>query len=531
MISTIATTAEDTATVRQGLDLWTLGMYASRNPDGSGPQLNRQDQVFSSYHASIPLREAGGTMNFMNINTDFDMTDLSCADVQYICTELDRNPVQRFEYTARPDRSVLVDCFSVENCRGMLSLHLFKKKSEKKREKNQRKEEKKSSRNCDQKIICSTVIFFHLKTVVLESHFDEFKMFVVDISSGLLITGLEWSYEAEKISGNKPDAATMNIDIFSQAGSSTVRGQRLWRIGVFGAKNEAGIGERLGYKRQVLTKDIASTRMTPGYSMNFDQVSTKFDFTQLGCDSEYQYFCIEFAKGFQAEPDFAVSYDQGGDAIIDCKPYECQRRKYLIPVFLKIKSTVIKTWFQLFSPYERESYFSYNTNTSFLVVRLINITFFITILFSAVKVSDVSATLFSNGGLTEGSRFNRIMFELAAQTERDSGAAAGQNLWELSVYGSQSVSCQGPRSSPQSYYTMSRRQADTPVSGEGLDINFGAVDINFDMTGHTCNDVMYICAELKKGSRPTPDFEFVPVPDRSVLTDSMPVQCEGLCLK
>ncbi len=148
-------------------------------------------------------------------------------------------------------------------------------------------------------------------------------------------------------------------------------------------------------------------------------------------------------------------------------------------------------------------------------------------LFAAVKVNDVSTTLFSTGGVTEASRFNRIMFDLNAATTSDSGSADGYGLWDLTVYGSGSIRGQGPRYNPQTYYTLSRRQQDMAARGKGDSINFGAVDINYDMSGLTCNDVRYICADLRKGNKPNPEYELVPVPDPSVMTSCMEVPCEG----
>lgn len=145
-----------------------------------------------------------------------------------------------------------------------------------------------------------------------------------------MITDLDWTLDPRKVDSNQPNTAVMDIDVFSEEGASRVTGDRLWRVGVFGSKSPVGAGQRLGYKRQIFDRETAGTDMTPGYSMNFQEVTTSFDFSQLGCDSEWRYFCIEFAKGFQADPDFDVSYINGGTAIVDCKPYECQRRKWFL---------------------------------------------------------------------------------------------------------------------------------------------------------------------------------------------------------
>ena len=77
--------------------------------------------------------------------------------------------------------------------------------------------------------------------------------------------------------------------------------------------------------------------------------------------------------------------------------------------------------------------------------------------------------------------------------------------------------------------TLSRYQQNKDVR-PGDDVNFGAVDMNFDMSGLTCNDVRYMCVELKKGDRPRPEYEMTAVPNDDVLKKSFRHKCEGECL-
>lgn len=127
IFTSVAQSAEDSSPVRQGLNLWTMAMYGSSNSDGTGPQFGRQENVLSPYHASIPLMTPGSTIVYPSVVAYFDMEDLRCRDVKFLCTELDKNPARDFEFEARPSREVLTDCFRVENCRGeVLCLKLIK---------------------------------------------------------------------------------------------------------------------------------------------------------------------------------------------------------------------------------------------------------------------------------------------------------------------------------------------------------------------------------------------------------------------
>ena len=131
--------------------------------------------------------------------------------------------------------------------------------------------------------------------------------------------------------------------------------------------------------------------------------------------------------------------------------------------------------------------------------------------------------------LQEGSSTNRMMMDVTGITTPNSGSATGDGLWDMSVWGSTREDCEGPRMGEQKgINTLSRYQQNKDVKA-GEDLRLNTVDMNFDMTGLTCDDVRYICVELMKGQRPSPDFEMKAVPDNSVLKQSMRHECNGRC--
>ena len=119
--NSVAETPDTTGTVR-GVDLWTLSQWGSERANGNGPQQNYQEQVLSGYHAALPVMQAGDTLDFAPLATNFDMTGLKCPQVKYICNELSKNPTSRpdFEFSGVPDESVLRSCFEVPDdaCKG-----------------------------------------------------------------------------------------------------------------------------------------------------------------------------------------------------------------------------------------------------------------------------------------------------------------------------------------------------------------------------------------------------------------------------
>ena len=118
------------------------------------------------------------------------------------------------------------------------------------------------------------------------------------------------------------------------------------------------------------------------------------------------------------------------------------------------------------------------------------------------------------------------MFTLDAGTAPDSGSVSGDRLWGLTIFASQNPTGTGSKLGPQSLYTLSRYQEGQDVVG-GEEVNFGYIDMNFDMSGLVCAEVKFICATLRKHSNPVPDFDLMAIPDERVLTDCFPVKCDG----
>ena len=141
-------------------------------------------------------------------------------------------------------------------------------------------------------------------------------------------------------------------------------------------------------------------------------------------------------------------------------------------------------------------------------------------------INNVETGLLGHGRVNEGTRNNRILYDMTAVVDSSSGKAQGKNLWELTTFGSTFPDGRGVRYNPTSQYTFTQYQKDKSAY-PGENIRFGAVDTNFDMTGMTCSEIRYFCSELRKGTYATPDFEMIPNPSEEVLIDCFEVNCEG----
>ncbi|XP_072174385.1 uncharacterized protein [Diadema setosum] len=408
--NSVATTTDESGTVR-GVDLWTLSQWGSERADGSGPQNNFQEQVLSGYHAALPVLQSGDTLDFVPLATNFDMTGLKCPQVKYICNELSRDEQSQpeFKFTGVPDESVLRSCFEVPD----------------------------------------------------------------GACKGIIFDDLDWDMTNGPVRADEPDDVTFNVDLSTLPESGPASGDGLWRIGVFGAQNPQGEGPRLGYKRQILNRRQSSTPADGGGTpLELKNLETEFDLSQIGCDSEYKYLCLEFSKGLRANPDFEFEIEGGGDVIISCKEQPCRR---------------------------------------------------------PVIINDVETNLLGNGIVREGARNNRILYDMTAIADRSSGKAQGRNLWGLTTFGSSFPDGRGQRYNPQRDYTFTQYQKDK-AAYPGENIRYGAVDTNFDMTGLTCNEIRYFCSELRKDRDASPDFEMVANPNEEVLVDCFELNCEGVLI-
>ena len=130
------------------------------------------------------------------------------------------------------------------------------------------------------------------------------------------------------VKADQPDDVMFNVDLDTLPESGPADGDGLWRIGVFGSQSPQGTGPRMGYMRQILNRGQSSTPAEGGGApLELKNLEAEFDLSQIGCDSDYKYLCLEFSKGMRASPDFRFEIQGGNDVIMNCKEQPCRRRK------------------------------------------------------------------------------------------------------------------------------------------------------------------------------------------------------------
>lgn len=103
-----------------GISLWSVGAWGSRNPDGSGKRINPvEGEVLSGAQSSINLTP-GGMIDFGEVAIDYSMEDVTCRDINYICVELDKNSGANVEFNLIAERETMRRCEAV-SCSGVLA--------------------------------------------------------------------------------------------------------------------------------------------------------------------------------------------------------------------------------------------------------------------------------------------------------------------------------------------------------------------------------------------------------------------------
>ena len=126
------------------------------------------------------------------------------------------------------------------------------------------------------------------------------------------------------INAGEPDDVTLDITVGTSENSRNLdAGQNLWRVGMYGSQNEQGTGEKRGFVTQVLDPSNAGKALVGGSDLAFNAIEAGFPMDQLGC-TDFKFLCLEFTKGYGANPDYKFEVEGGGDRIVKCKPEECR---------------------------------------------------------------------------------------------------------------------------------------------------------------------------------------------------------------
>lgn len=141
---------------------------------------------------------------------------------------------------------------------------------------------------------------------------------------GVILTGIDWSYD-ESVPRTLSISASADVTLNSR----NLDGSGLWTMGLFGSTNGRGLGNRLGHQQQILNLYNQGRTVMPPRPITFRNIDTRFNIEQLGCNSEYQYLCLELSKGANPNPEFSFRTIDGDDSLMSCKQRECRGKLQL----------------------------------------------------------------------------------------------------------------------------------------------------------------------------------------------------------
>ncbi|XP_071825938.1 uncharacterized protein [Apostichopus japonicus] len=401
-----------------GENLWRVDLFASRNREGTGPKYFHREQILSRKYQSKSLDNTARTLNF-SINTAIEYYGINCHpnDPSFFCIEFSQGENRNFNIPIYGDDGL---------------------------------------RNC-QEIECKAPggQAAHHEPGDSRHH-----------GSGLpqaVISSVGWSTGRYMVSRNQPSRLNMRMTVLPSPSSDLITGTGLWEVVVFGSEHPRGSGQRFEQNRNILTRRQESQPLYPGEEMIFD---VEFDFMigQIGCD-RVNYFCVEFKKGSNANPDFEIPSTLGDNTIRKCEERSC--------------------------PFPDEA------GTT---ARLTNIGF------SVQPGSGDAPHGHADMGVTA-----------TVSTSLNSDRIEGRGLWRLGIFGSRSQDGSGERLHEMRNILSDDVAAMPLIPGQELVLPGNAI-INLQGIG-TGQDFSYFCMEFAKGDHADPDFD-MPMQGGSIVSCS-----------
>ncbi|XP_063969437.1 uncharacterized protein LOC129282010 isoform X3 [Lytechinus pictus] len=458
-----------------GQNLWQLEIFANTLGSGQGTTSLLQTVNLPSGLGDTTLL-AGSSLNFNNLQVNFDLTPYACADIPFFCVRLSRNQFSNPEYTlSGSSANSLVSCKSVPcndrdpcenhqcvngatcvesglnyvctcapgwtgtNCQTPINLC--------------------ASNPCANGGTCQNFQTFFTCTCPLGWEGDQ-----CQISD----TGVIMQFVRLLINSGVVRQATafnfLNVDVElnSNPAGDDATGSGLWQVTIYPSTSLNGLGTPPAPGiTPFLNFEQSGVDLVSGGQATIEGVSLNLDLANLSC-SDFPYLCVRVAKGQNPNPNFLL-----GGTLIGCSPSNCR----------------------------------------------------------GVNITSLDLTLLSGFLPDENSATNPMQFSLSFFSDPSGGSATGTNLWSINTFVSNQPDGSGPRLSLRTNVPLTAIQGSVPaVSGQRRQIQ--NVGTNADLTNVDCSEFQYFCAELTKGANPSLDFVVVPQSSLSCVN----INCNGVTI-
>ncbi|XP_022084270.1 uncharacterized protein LOC110975788 [Acanthaster planci] len=403
-------TPHDSSDALEGFNLWKVGLFGSDVSNNTGVRFDERPDVLSATDRSSPL--VPGNPLVFNITTPFEMHDVGCGTYPYLCIEFSRD---KFSWPAF--RLALGKADSVVSCQYVTC-------------------DPNAGQGGSSNRGHGGTLDPNLPTASFHN--------------------ISWNIVAGDTRPGVLTDLNVHVVIFPKSYTDSIRGRRLWRLGLFGNTYRDGTGvDRVGYITQILSPKQAKKPLVPNSPLEFN-VDTRFLLHNFGCDL-HRYLCLEFAQHDHPEPPFNFPVET--DAHVSCKPYLCQNRPSAQP--------------RPNRPVARIGPFTW-------------------------LIQDTQIN-------SEGPTDIRLFVNVPPHEQTD--IINGQNLWKVGIYGSK-YSTGGEAFEdrldydPQLLQVPDARRTLAPSRPLNFDLH-----TNFDMRRLGCGPYKYFCVEFGKDHLANPDFE------------------------
>ena len=107
-----------------GTNLWRLGLYGSKNADGSGEKFNYNTQTLNNVEVSTNLLNTG-PLEFTEAKAMFDVAAIGCGPFTYACMEFTKNVNANpdFAFSVLPEGDTITLCQESPCRAGMVNSH------------------------------------------------------------------------------------------------------------------------------------------------------------------------------------------------------------------------------------------------------------------------------------------------------------------------------------------------------------------------------------------------------------------------
>ncbi len=133
--------------------------------------------------------------------------------------------------------------------------------------------------------------------------------FCLFVAPAVLVTGLEVFIATAPLQAGVKDYFVANTTVHFASNSPDVSGNGLWKVSIYGSMHNNGTGQRFQPIEQVLDTDQQSQPLSGANDLFFLESPGELDIHSIGC-SEYQYVCVDFAKGDTPSTNFDLETTQ-----------------------------------------------------------------------------------------------------------------------------------------------------------------------------------------------------------------------------